>query len=297
VVSPTGIAGAGATIALGVKIPKIKTINQPMKSRALPIGAAALPPIGAAVRLPLRAHAAADEGLHFPRDRVANRVSLLLQPLVMAVGVAMSVRPLLRPLAMVAGAAIRVRRLLHRVRKDSAKDRKRGEEIFHLALARSRAVNVVRPLLRRLAMAVGVTAHVGLLRRSVRKNAGKDRARDAALRRPLALLRAPDSVAARVRNDPLARRNAPLLPEQLDDLHPADRAAVPPGAVRVAVGIGARKRVVISRRDQFAVTDDILALAAELLTVVAPPLIAVPRTAEATASAIGDTLAARNIVA
>ena len=130
-------------------------------------------------------------------------------------------------------------------------------------------MNRVRPLLQPLARAVGVTARLGPLLPSVRKNAAKDRARVVALRPSLALVQAPVSVGARLRNDPLADRNGPLLPRRLDDLHRAGLAAVPPGVVRVAVGIGARKHAVISRRERLA-DMDVLASAAVVLTVGAP---------------------------
>lgn len=236
-VSPIGIAGAGATIALAVKTAKIKTRNLPRRIAAAPNSAEMVPAIGAAVR-PLAALEGASASGRVPvRSRAVTRVRPLLLPLAMATGVAALVRPPLLPLA----------------------------------------------------MAVGVPVPVPPLVRSVRKNDARDRARGVACR-PLALVRV--LAGAQLRNEPRAHRNGAPLRKRRDDLLPAAREVVPPGVVRVEAAIGAPRHEDITHREQL--TDmDILASAAALRMAGAVPLIAVPRTAEATASAIADPLTPR----
>ena len=130
-VSPTGIAGAGATIALGVKTAKIKTRNRPRRIAAAAPDEAMVPPIGAAALPLLQALAvpagASVLGLVLGLSRAVNRVSSLLRPLAMAVGVKMRLRSFLRSLARAVGVVMRVPLLLRSVRKDDGKGRERGE--------------------------------------------------------------------------------------------------------------------------------------------------------------------------
>ena len=284
-VSPIGIAGAEATIALDAKTPKIKTKNRPIRIAADLNGEKLVLGIGAVDRPLLPPLAAAAGASDRPASGLGvDRAPQLLQPHVMAISVGDRVLHLLPLLVKATGVAPLVRPLLRDVPRIDAKDRERGEAICRLVpvadLDGTRVPNATR-----------------------KHRLGRR-------------LREQKSDALRAKHED--RNGLPLHARQID-LLPAGLAVGFPGAVRAvveigagrrtakrrrhgvrlpsarprAVEIGARRREDTSHRERLAGMD-ILASVVAVRMAGAAPLIAVPRMDAAMDSAAVDALAARS---